>query len=66
MVEDPIYASSVGLLQYGRERLAGDFDRAPLEALPPTEGFKLPSANTWPPSVSTWLARLKRWIRDNL
>jgi len=59
VVQDPIYASCVGLLQYGRGRLAGDFDRPPPAPLPPIDGFK-------PSSGNTWLLRLKRWIRDNL
>jgi len=61
VVQDPIYASTVGLLQYGRKRQAGDFDHQPsLNAEPPFEDF----AESKP--TSSWLERLKHWIKANL
>jgi len=61
VVQDPIYASTVGLLQYGRQRQAGDFDRqSPLAMdLPIEELTEAKSANSW------W-DRLKGWIQANL
>jgi len=62
VVQDPVYASTVGLLQYGRQKQVGDFDRQPsfAEGLP-FEGF----IETKQPAHSLWL-RLKQWIQANL
>jgi len=60
VVQDPIYASTVGLLKYGRDRQMGDFDRLSQVATPPFEGF------VQQPSGNAWLARLKQWIQANL
>jgi len=66
VVQDPIYASSVGLLQYGRQRQNGDFDCQPPQPASlqqqqtPFKGF---SEQT---PAGSWLARLKHWIQANL
>jgi len=66
VVQDPVYASAVGLLQYGRQygrgRHAGDFDRQPSLAAAPS--FFEDFAGQEP--ARPWLARLKRWIQANL
>jgi len=61
VVQDPIYASTVGLLQYGRQRQAGDFDRQPsLDMDLPVGG------STEAKPVNSWWTRLKGWIQANL